>query len=413
MDTLVRTEGPAQAPRAPGGRFQQKRELILDASARRFNAQGVRGATLEDIARDVGMNLTSIRHYFRRKDDLVAEAFLRSIAVHVAHFEEAMHAGDREARVRLLVKRYFALRRSIREGKGAEVMIFGDLRSLPEEHAALVWPRYIELFNITRTVLADPSELAADRQRVNARAFFLISQLFRSIFWLPAYPVDQFDWVEAKFADILIHGLAAPGADLKSPPALVEMAPPPVMSWESFLLAATSLINEQGYRGASVDAIARRLNRTKGSVYHHLDGKGDLLAACFTRTLGLLEDAQRRAHAAETQGLAQAYSATAALARRQLTAMGLLLRSSALLSVEPGPRDRMLADLAQVVTRFSGMVTDGIIDGSIRPCDARIAGEMIMVTVNSASQLPNWAKGVTVDNILDLYARPMFRGLFA
>ena len=145
MDTLVRTEGPAQAPRAPGGRFQQKRELILDASARRFNAQGVRGATLEDIARDVGMNLTSIRHYFRRKDDLVAEAFLRSIAVHVAHFEEALHAGDREARVRLLVKRYFALRRSIREGKGAEVMIFGDLRSLPEEHAALVWPRYIEL----------------------------------------------------------------------------------------------------------------------------------------------------------------------------------------------------------------------------------------------------------------------------
>lgn len=416
METGVRDnrEAAAHEPRASGGRYQQKRELILGAAARRFNTQGVRGATLDDIARDVGMNLTSLRHYFRRKDDLVAEGFLRSIGAHAERMRPAIHVtGGREARVRALVKLYFGLRREIREGSGPEVMIFGDMRSLSEEHGSQVWPRYTELFGIVRSVVADTAEMAADRRRANALAYLLCSQLFRSVFWLPFYPVDQFAWVEDKFADILLNGLAAPGMTFAAPAPPAEVTAPSPTSWESFLLAATGLINEQGYRGASVEAIARKLNRTKGSFYHHLDGKGDLLAACFNRTLGLLQDAQRTALATETRGMNQAYAAAYALVRRQQTAAGPLLRSSALMSVEPASRDRMMAELAQVVTRFSAMVTDGIIDGSARPCDARIAGEMIMVTVNSASQMPNWVKGVTPDNAFDLYARPLFHGLFS
>lgn len=416
METSVRDshEAAMLAPRAPGGRYQQKRELILGAAARRFNTQGVRGATLDDIARDVGMNLTSLRHYFRRKDDLVAEGFLRSIAVHADRMRPAVQVtGGREARVRALVKMYFGLRREIREGTGPEVMIFGDMRSLTEDHGALVWPRYVELFTIVRSVVADPAQIAADRQLANALAYVVSSQLFRSVFWLPYYPVDQFAWVEEKFADILLNGLAAPGMTFAAPAPPAEATAPSPTSWESFLLAATALINEQGYRGASVDAIARKLNRTKGSFYHHLDGKGDLLMACFNRTLGLLQDAQRTARATEMRGMNQAYAAAYALVRRQQTAAGPLLRSSALMSVEPASRDRMLTELAQVVTRFSSMVTDGIIDGSARPCDARIAGEMIMVTVNSASQMPRWVKGVTPHNAFDIYARPLFHGLFS
>lgn len=400
--------------RMPSGRFVQKRDQILDAASRKFNTLGVRGATLDDIARDVGMNLTSIRHYFRRKDDLVTAAFLRAIALHAERFEVALQAGDREARVRALVRQYFGLRRAIREGAGPEVMIFGDMRALSEEHAAQVWPRYVALSDIVRRCVAEPDERATDRQRVNARAYFLISQLFRSVFWLPSYPVDSFDWVEEKFVDILFNGLASADVRLaRSNPRPLEAATPMGSSWESFLLAATTLINEQGYRGASVDAIARKLNRTKGSFYHHMEGKGDLLMACFDRSLGLLKEAQRNAIADERVGLNQAYAAVAELVRRQQTPGGPLLRSSALMSVDRGPRDAMLAEMAQVVTRFSGMMTDAIIEGSGRPCDARIAGEMMMVTVNSAAQIRSWVKGVTPDNALQLYADLLFRGLFA
>jgi AcrR family transcriptional regulator len=400
------------AERHPSGRYAQKRELILDAASRKFNVMGVRGATLEDIARDVGMNLTSIRHYFRRKDDLVAAGFLRSIDVHEAAFRQALDAGPREARVRELIRVYFNLRRSIREGGGPEVMVFGDMRSLEDTHAAEVWPRYEKLFQLVRRIVSADEELAQDRPRANARTYFVLSQLLRSVFWLPAYPVDSFGWVEQRFADILFNGLAAPGVT-PHPVAFETPQEAPQSSWESFLLAATKLVNQQGYRGASVDAIARQLNRTKGSFYHHVEGKGDLLAACFNRSLGLLTEAQRTAIATHGRGLDQAHAATLALVRRQQTAAGPLLRSSALMSVETAKRDAMLEELAQVVTRFSAMVTDGMIDGSCRPCDARVAGEMIMVAVNSAGQLGNWAKGVTPDTAVDYYVRPMFLGLYA
>jgi AcrR family transcriptional regulator len=407
------SEDPADAERPQTARYAQKREQIIQTAARLFNTLGVRGATLEDIARDVGMNLTSIRHYFRRKEDLVSAAFQDSIAAHAERFERARECGDREARVRRLVGEYFDMRRSIRAGDSPEVMIFGDMRSLNEQHAAEVWPRYIDLFRTVRSILKSPAADDEDRLVLSARAHFVMSQLIRSVFWLPAYPVESMDRVERMFTDILFNGLAAPGQVLRDAPPKEPQDQPRQTSWEGFLLAATRLINEQGYRGASVERIAAELNRTKGAFYHHVEGKGDLVVACFNRTLGLLQDAQNQAVASETTGLAQAFAAVSTLVRRQQTPDGPLLRNSALMSLDMAQREPMQRQVAQVITRFADMATDAQLDGSGRLCDARIAGEMLMVTVNSAAQLKGWANGSSAENAVDLYVRPMFHGLFA
>jgi AcrR family transcriptional regulator len=264
-----------------------------------------------------------------------------------------------------------------------------------------------------RSIVKPPEGEKDDKLVRHARAQFLISQLVRSVFWLPAYPVEALDRVERMFTDILFNGLAAPGQVLIEAAPEEPDEPPRQSSWEGFLLAATRLINEQGYRGASVERIAAELNRTKGAFYHHVEGKGDLVVACFNRTLGQLQDAQNLAIARETSGLAQAFAATSSLVRRQQTPSGPLLRNSALMSVDTVQREPMERQMAQVVTRFTDMVTDGQLDRSGRMCDARIAAEMLMVTVNSAAQLKSWAPGSNADNAVELYVRPMFYGLFA
>jgi AcrR family transcriptional regulator len=405
----------SEREKAPSAKFVQKREQILERAAEQFNLLGVRGATLADVAASVELNLTSIRHYFLKKEDLVAAAFLRSIEVHSARVAKSRKIGPPEVRVRDLVRRYFDFRRRIREGEAQEVIIFGDLRSLTGPHADQVWPKYVDLFRSVREVAADPDEIEDDRQRVNARAHMLISQFMRAVFWLPDYEAEDFERVEARFIDILINGLAAPGFERRSRVAhLPEVLPAPAkVSRESFLLAATELINEQGYRGASVERIAARLNVTKGSFYHHIEAKEDLVVACFQRSFALLQDAQRNAIAAEELGAAQAAAAAAALVRRQQTPAGPLLRNSALMSVDPVTRRDMLAQMDRMVTRFSDMISDGMVDGSARVCDARIAGQMMMAMINSASELRNWVSDVTPDNSVDLYMRPLFKGLFA
>jgi AcrR family transcriptional regulator len=414
MQTELYEPEPEATSGPPTSRFQQKREQILQLAARKLNIMGVRGATLADIAVDVGLNLTSIRHYFKRKEDLVAAAFLRSIEVHAERVALSMKAGGREARVRDFVHRYFDFRRKIRMGIEHEVMIFGDLRSLAEPHASRVWPKFVELFRSIRQIVADPQEIEDNRLVVNARAHTLVSQFMRSVFWLPDYPVEEFDRVEQRFVGILLNGLAAPEAPFtRSIVQLSEQAPPDKRSWVSFLHAATMLINEQGYRGASVERIAARLNVTKGSFYHHIEAKGDLVVACFNRNCSLLQEAQRLAIATEPRGVGQAIAATAALVRRQQTPAGPLLRNSALMSVDPDTRKKMLRQMDQVVTRFTDMIADGIIDGSARACDARLAGQMLMAMVNSAAELRAWVPDVTAESSVDLYVKPLFKGLFA
>lgn len=414
IETDVQDKVSGPAARQPSQRYQAKREQILQTAARKFNAMGVRAATLEDIATDVGMNLTSIRHYFRRKDDLVAAGFERSIDVHMARIELSKNAGGPEERVRDFVHRYFEFRRRVRAREEMDVMSFGDLRSLTEPYASRVGPKFVDLFRAVRSIAADPDEIDTHRRRVNARAHHLISQLIRSVYWLPEYADEEMERVEAHFTDVLLNGFAAPNEPaLHRVIELSEKEPPDRRSWESFLLAATRLINLQGYRGASVERIARQMNVTKGSFYHHIRAKDALVIACFERNHTLLQEAQRLAIAQERRGLDQAFAAAAALVRRQQTPAGPLLRNSALTSVDKETRRSMLRQMEQVVVRYADMLSDGIIDGSVRPCDARIAGQMLMAMVNSASELKSWVPDVTADASVPLYVTPMFRGLFA
>ena len=373
---------------------------------------GVRGATLEDIAIDVGMNLTSIRHYFRKKDDLVAAGFLRSIDVHMARTELSKSAGSREARVRDFVRRYFEFRRRVRAGEEMDVMSFGDLRALAEPHASQVWPRYVDLFRSVREIVADPEEREQDRHRVNARAHLLISQLIRSVYWLPEYPDSELDRVEARFTDVLLNGIAQPGTSLHGMVELSEKAPPDKRSWESFLLAATRLINQQGYRGASVERIARQMNVTKGSFYHHNDNKQDLISACFDRTFGVVRRALVLAEEATGSGWDRACAAARVLVRYQLSEHGPLLRSSATSALpDEAHRERVRRTMIQMTERMVCVLVDGMMDRSIRPVDPSITAQIAIGLINAAAELRRWVPGATRDNAVDLYARPMFLGL--
>lgn len=69
---------PVPAPQT--ARFQGMREALLAAAAQQFNEQGVRGATLGDIAASVGRVATSLTCCYRKKEDLATACFLRAIA---------------------------------------------------------------------------------------------------------------------------------------------------------------------------------------------------------------------------------------------------------------------------------------------------------------------------------------------
>lgn len=396
-------------------RFERKREAILDASTELLNRRGVKGLTLGDAAAAVALSTTSVTYYFKRKDDLAAACMLRGIFVLLDIVQAALAAPTPEARLRSLLRLYLERMRRAAVGEAAPLPVFSDLRALNLPQRAEVAAAYMKLFRRLRQIFETPDLAWLSRGRRTARTQMLLEQLFWAAAWLPKYDPEDYDRIGERMCDILVGGLAAPGQVWK-PQALpmVQLAPrtKQEMSSQTFLMAATKLINARGYRGASVDKISAELNVTKGSFYHHNDAKDDLVVACFGRTFDVMTRVQRLAMVLPGDQWTRLASAAAALAEYQLSEDGPLLRSSALAALPEPIRAEMVKHSDRVSDRFAAMICDGIAEGSLRAVDPFVAAQMLNATLNAGAELEVWVPGVSQKAAPAVFARPMLMGVF-
>ena len=396
-------------------RFERKREAILDAATALHNERGVKGLTLGDAAAAVGLSTTSVTYYFKRKDDLAGACMTRGIAALQTMVEDALAQTTPAARLRRLLVLYFERARIAATGEAPPLPVLADLRALNPPALITVFEAFMRLFRRMRQIFDAPGLEWLTRGRRTARTHMLLEQLFWAAAWLPDYDPEDYPRIRDRMAEILIGGIAADGAAWAPLPLpLAELQPRTAteMSREAFLLAATKLINVRGYRGASVDKISAALNVTKGSFYHHIEAKDDLVVACFERTFEIMRRVQRLAMDLPGDQWIKLSSAAAALAEFQLSGQGPLLRSSALAALPEPIRARMVRRSNRVSDRFASMISDGIAEGSMRPVDAALAAQMLNATLNAGAELGFWVPGVKQKAAPAVFARPLLMGLF-
>ena len=398
-------------------RYERKREAILDAAAMLFNARGLGGTIIADVAQSVGLTTTSVTYYYRKKEDLAAACLLRAIAAMdtlVARAEAEADTGP--ARLTRFLELYFGHLADIAEGRAPEGINFWDLRALTGQQAESSMMAFVALFRRFRELLRGPSVPVFSRIEQNARAHLIFSAVIRAKGWAHRYETEDYPRAAARMADILINGIAAGGRAWA--PATLELAATRGadagdVSREAFLKAATELVNEYGYRGASVDRISARLKVTKGSFYHHNETKDRLVAACFGRTFEVIRRAHRVSATVADDGWSQLCAACAALVRHQFSEDGPLLRLSALSATAEAVRPGLLAEIGRLSEKTAGMIADGIADGSIRAVDATIAGELVNGMVNAAAELSKWSPAATIDTAAELFVKPLMFGVFS
>src|SRR4051812_15091383 len=309
---------PMSDPSSPAPRqtkrFEQKRGAILDAAAKRFNERGIRGTSLADVSGSVGLMTNSITYYYRRKEDLAAACFLAKIGWLDALIGEAERAGPPEARLRAFLDLYCRGLAAMATGERPALIRFHDVRALPSPQAETVFSAYNGFFRRMRALCLEADAVPGlDRAARNTRTHLLVSVVQTMRVWIDRYEPNDYTRVGARVADLLLRGLAGP--DSSWPPArdLAALPAPETAPTDAFLRAATILINEQGYRGASVEKISAHLRVTKGSFYHHNDNKDDLVANCFARTFERIRRTQDAAEAAGGTGWERLTAATATL----------------------------------------------------------------------------------------------------
>lgn len=398
--------------RAPTKRFEQRKNAIVYSAVQVLNRKGVRGMTLADVAARLNLVPTGVVYYFKNKEELAAACFIDGID----RFKDLAAAGDAGSTVRdrleLFLDAYFDYRRRMILGEADPIAAFNDIRGLnfPPVNAA-----YVEMFRKFRDLMVGPETQRLTRDALSARAHLLLSEALWAVVWLHRHDPDDFARVSHRVHSITADGLAASGAvwNPVALPALIPTVQEADASKELFLRAATQLINEQGYLGASVEKISARLNVTKGAFYHHHETKDELVVACFERTFDVMRQAIRQAEAASADGFQTLATVATALVEYQMTGDAPLLRASALTSAPEAIQPRLVAKFDRISDRFASLISDGVADGSLRPVDVNIAAQMLTAMINAAAELPSWAQGVTPQNAAALYVRPFFEGLLS
>jgi AcrR family transcriptional regulator len=292
--------------------------------------------------------------------------------------------------------------------------MFNDIRALPSPQVDAVFTAYTNMFRRVRSVLTGPETAALSRDDLNARSHIVLSTALWLRQWSERYENDEYHRVADRVSELLLGGMAGAGSLWSTTEAERQwrLSEDAGGASESFLRAATALVNEQGYRGASVDKISARLNVTKGSFYHHNDNKHDLISQCFERSFAVIRQALRLAEDGSDSGWARACAATRALVRYQLSASGPLLRATATSALPDSEhRERVRVTINRLAERMANVVVDGMMDGSIRALDSAIAAQIVIAAINAAAELQRWVPGANEANVAALYARPAIEGV--
>ena len=163
--------------------------------------------------------------------------------------------------------------------------------------------------------------------------------------------------------------------------------------------AATDIINEKSYALATMTEIAAALDLRDATLYYYFPNKQALAYACHHRSLETFERLLEMADATGSSG--------ADRLERFLRGMiedaeihGAQIYLGDYTYLEASQRDVIAAWLSTLTTRLERMLTDGIDDGSIAPCET---GLVVQLLVGTLVWLAKWApsvKGMTTDRLI-------------
>jgi AcrR family transcriptional regulator len=203
-------------------------------------------------------------------------------------------------------------------------------------------------------------------------------------------------------------------------------APPPSSPWairrrrprdhdlkrEAVIRAAAQAFNVRGYHNTSLDDIATALGVTKPTVYYYVTNKEQLLFECFRAGLQRIRDAFRDAAARTGRPARERLNeAVRGYAQAIASEYGWCMVRAHEHDLGPEMGRQVNALKSEIDQGMRRLLRDGIADGSIGPCDPKIAAFAMAGALNWIAHWYRENQPMTAAEVADAYVAFFENGL--
>jgi AcrR family transcriptional regulator len=389
---------PAAAPSAAPKRAS-KRDVVLAEAALQFNARGIAGTAINDIAAKLELTRAALYYYVDDRDDLVFQTYLRSCETTADDLEAAYESG-RNGLQRVLA--YVGRTLDDERPPSAVLSEISYLSGSPRAVVEKAQRRNMEaLQRFVSEGIADKSVRACDP--------YLVAQTIAGmVSWAPLWP----EWiagagetartfrkrVAAATRDLLDEGLARdPSVPVRCPINVDTFRPRPqnmfdrrdaqALKMDQIAMTASQLFNRQGIDGTSLDQICDALGATKGALYHYFADKQELVVHCYKRSFDLFEAfTETAAHTGKT-GLERGAIGIHLNVQAQASGLAPLMPQPGLEALPARERNDITRRAAAIEQQFEGFGRQGRKDGSYRDIDLETVS---LVGAGVFAWVPKW-----------------------
>jgi AcrR family transcriptional regulator len=187
----------------------------------------------------------------------------------------------------------------------------------------------------------------------------------------------------------------------------------PATKREAVLQTAAQLFLEKSYSRTSLNDVAERLHITKPALYHYFHNKEEILLECYRLGTGLIGDILNEIAAQGGTGLQKVEAFIYSYSNVMTINFG-----RCVMRLDDGDlSNEALAEVRsykrKIDRRLRSFIQEGIEDGSIAPCDVKIATFAIAGAVNWICKWYEPSGALSPEEIATQFARTLTQGLAA
>jgi AcrR family transcriptional regulator len=180
---------------------------------------------------------------------------------------------------------------------------------------------------------------------------------------------------------------------------------------EAVLKTAAQMFLEKSYRRTSLDDVAKRLSITKPALYHYFHNKEEILLECYSWGTRLIEASLTEIVGHCGTGIEKVEAFIYSYAGVMTLNFGRCVMRLDEGDLSSKAREEVHAYKQKIDRRLRSFIQEGIVDGSVAPCDPKIAVFSIAGALNWICMWYEPAGTLSAEEIASQFARILTQGL--